>query len=197
MSQFIQTCPACGVRTLERAELQPLLPCFRCPRCAGQWIRGEHYFRWLEHPDRKHTDVNPNVVGEPHDSKRAMICPECGKLLSRYRVGHGVSFSIDRCAGCGGIWLDANEWETLQQHHLEDRIHMIFSTAWQGQILREEQQKAFEQRLVSRIGDEHFAELKRVVAWVDTHPHRAEIAAFLLQHLRALEPPKAHPLESP
>jgi Zn-finger nucleic acid-binding protein len=175
-------CPACHQQTLRHTELEPLLPCYRCERCGGQWIRGEHYLRWLTHPDRKPMEPAP-AAGEIHDSTRAMICPECGRLLSRYRVGHGADFVVDHCAGCGGIWLDRHEWESLERMHLADRIHHIFSSAWQAQNLREQQQRAAAQLLIDRIGADHFAELTRMTEWIRSHPRRQEIRAFLLDHL--------------
>jgi Zn-finger nucleic acid-binding protein len=186
----LKSCPACREHTLAPAQLDPLLPSHACTRCGGQFIRGEHYRAWLEHPERKPSDANPQTSGDVHDSTRAMLCPECGKLLARYRVGHGLSFFIDRCAGCGGIWLDANEWQALARTGLTDRIHLVFSTAWQAQILREQQQRAAEQRLVERIGQQDFDRLKELADWVETHPHFSEISAYLMEHLRSREPPK-------
>ena len=112
-----------------------------------------------------------------------MICPECGKILTRYRVGHGADFFIDRCAACGGIWLDANEWQSLERISLADRIHLIFSTAWQGENLREQQRLAAARLLTERIGQERFEDLNRVIDWIQSHAHRQEIRAYLLDHL--------------
>src|SRR5262245_26341906 len=128
------TCPVCPQHALlVAAELEPLLASHRCAQCGGQWITGEHYYRWLEHPDRRPSDANPQTVSAdaPHSDasarpgapRRAMLCPECGRLLSRYQVGHGLNMFIDRCAGCGGLWLDADEWDALKRSHLADRIH--------------------------------------------------------------------------
>jgi Zn-finger nucleic acid-binding protein len=188
MSQHITTCPACRVHTLTPTQLQPLLLGFRCERCDGNWLPGENYYRWLAHPDRRPDDANVHTVGEPHDSLRAKLCAECGKLLSRYRVGHGVDFCIDRCATCGGIWLDQNEWELLLQHRLVDRLHLVFSTAWQAELLREQQERAVEDRLTERIGADGLRELKRIADWMQGHPHRAEMRAYLLEH--AIDTPK-------
>ena len=114
-----------------------------------------------------------------------MLCPECRKLLARFRVGHGLSFFIDHCAGCGGIWLDANEWEALKRTHLEDRIHRIFSAAWQAQILRDQQRQATEHRLIANIGQADFGELQRMTQWIEAHAHCNEIMAYLLEHFVA------------
>src|SRR5690242_9501010 len=94
-------CPSCRQATLAPAEIDPLLPSLRCTQCGGQWIAGEQYHRWLTHPDRKPADANTQTTADqtapPHDSTRAMLCPQCGRMLGRYRVGHGVNFYIEHC----------------------------------------------------------------------------------------------------
>jgi Zn-finger nucleic acid-binding protein len=117
-----------------------------------------------------------------------MCCCECGKLMTRYRVGHGASFMLDRCAACGGVWLDANEWETLKRLNLSDQIHQIFSAAWQAENLRQQQQLAAESRLKQCLGASDFAELTRVVQWIDTHPQTIPITNHLLDHIRERRP---------
>jgi Zn-finger nucleic acid-binding protein len=182
-------CPACKDSALHPAELEPLLPAHRCGKCGGNWIRGEQYFRWLELPDRRqhHPQAQDISHDSAHDSVRAMLCPECGRLLGRYRVGHGLDFCIDRCAGCGGVWLDANEWQSLERSQLTDRIHFIFSAAWQAQVLRDHQHRAAEQRMVERIGATDFARLVEMTRWIEQHQHRDQVAAYLLEQLRGME----------
>ncbi|NQZ56771.1 MAG: zf-TFIIB domain-containing protein [Lentisphaeraceae bacterium] len=34
--------------------------------------------------------------------------------MRKCRVGHGLQFYVERCATCGGVWLDKNEWESLK-----------------------------------------------------------------------------------
>lgn len=53
----------------------------------------------------------------------AMCCPKCGRKLEE-TMYHKVR--IDRCAGCGGVWLDPGELETLAPE-----AH----TSWLGKLL--------------------------------------------------------------
>ncbi len=39
-----------------------------------------------------------------------MHCPKCGSQLAE--ISHGEQ-RIDRCAACGGVWLDAGELEAI------------------------------------------------------------------------------------
>ncbi len=41
-----------------------------------------------------------------------MQCPKCG---SRFESVIVESVEIDRCMGCGGLWFDASEKETLER----------------------------------------------------------------------------------
>ncbi len=178
-------CPACLRPTLQPGIAESLLPSRRCATCAGQFIRSEHYYRWLEHPDRTpQTECRPDQVSEVVDSPKAKICPECGKLMRRCRVGRGAEFAIDRCGGCGGMWLDANEWESLKHFGLHDRVHFVFSDAWQAGLLRQERDDAARRHVEARLGPSDFAELQRVTQWINQHPHREEVTAYLLTRLR-------------
>lgn len=107
-------------------------------------------------------------------------CPECRHRLTRYKVGHGLNFFIDRCAYCGGVWLDRYEWEVLKGHHLHDHIDFVFSQSWQADVKREGQDEEQERRLIERFGEDDLAEIRRIKAWLEAHPKRHELMAFLI-----------------
>jgi Zn-finger nucleic acid-binding protein len=122
--------------------------------------------------------------GEPDDlevqeSQRIKTCPECNHFLIRYRVGHGLDFSIDRCGACGGLWFDQNEWEILKLRNLHDDVHLIFSAAWQLRAAREEEVQRRRDRLLKQLGAEDFSEVERMHNWLRTHPRRSTILAYL------------------
>lgn len=143
-------------------------------------MRGEQYYQWMER--REKTSAAPGeALTAVQDSKAAKLCPECSRLLIRYRVGHGADFSLDRCNTCAGIWFDAAEFETLHQLGLHDRIHFIFSAAWQANVTRDDQRKSHDALLLQKLGTDDFEELKRVRAWVRGHAHRAAILASLTE----------------
>lgn len=52
-----------------------------------------------------------------------MRCPKCGRKLGEILY---QKVRIDRCTGCGGVWLDPGELETLapEEH-----------TSWLGELL--------------------------------------------------------------
>ncbi|MCU0709658.1 MAG: zf-TFIIB domain-containing protein [Pirellula sp.] len=56
---------------------------------------------------------------EPHPTP-ARNCPCCNDTL--VPVGrHGVQ--IDRCPGCGGVWLDRGELEKIMERSYRNRAH--------------------------------------------------------------------------
>ncbi|MCC6283789.1 MAG: zf-TFIIB domain-containing protein [Phycisphaerales bacterium] len=50
---------------------------------------------------------DPDEVG---NSSGTLACPKCESAMQRVRVNE---IEIDRCAGCGGLWLDALEKDKL------------------------------------------------------------------------------------
>jgi Zn-finger nucleic acid-binding protein len=158
-------------------------------QCHGHWIRGETYYAWIEQANRAAPRaVEVHDVAPAHDIPRAKLCPECHKIMRRYEVGHGVEFCIDRCATCAGIWFDANEWEQLQAHQLADRVHFIFSAAWQSELHRQRHDEAERARLRERLGNADFDRLQQTKQWIQNHPHRDELTAYLLETIRQQEP---------
>ena len=177
-------CPNCKTNGLRPGTLAGTLSALTCSKCSGHWIRGEHYFAWLEKQPKSPGNERETVStsAESSDSTRAKLCADCGRFLRRSRVGRGVRFSIDRCGACGGIWLDANEWETFHACGLHDEIHFVFSYAWQAQTQREEQNRQRDARLNNVLGEGDFAEIQRIKAWIEQHPRRSELHAFLMNN---------------
>lgn len=175
-------CPVCKTAEMAARELEAELVSKQCPSCGGNWLPSYQYWKWRE----QHGPTLPELPPEAGlhitvtESDRPKLCPECGHILLPYRIGHALAFALDRCGHCGGIWFDQNEWEILKSRNLHDEIHRIFSHIWQAEIWSEERRKAREQRRLERFGEEDWAEIRRIKAWIEAHPRRQEILAFLL-----------------
>ena len=196
MTTLIMTrmkCPVCKDVSTEELELEEGLAAQQCPGCGGQWVNGAAYLRWVEQRGPKAPDDEPTAppagVTEPpvNDNLKAKLCPECGRFLTRAKVGRGVEFSLDRCGSCGGIWFDRHEWDVLKGRGLHDDVHFVFSDAWQAEVLRRDREAQHDRLLAQRIGEADWAEIKRIRAWLDAHPHRTELYAALV---RDVEPAK-------
>src|SRR5205823_3023063 len=150
--------------------------------CGGSWVHAQHYWDWLERqksgsPTSRSDEPASSNIGESGLARR---CPECGHFLAHAKVGHGLAFHIDRCTTCGGMWFNAGEWQTLRDRGLHTQVHFVFSAAWQAKLLREELSAAREQILRDRLGDGDLNEVKRIKQWIDSHPHRVELYAYLV-----------------
>jgi protein-arginine kinase activator protein McsA len=53
-----------------------------------------------------------------------MKCPKCGMDLKEIEI-HGVS--VDQCANCGGVFLDAGEMEQIEKHEQGGVMGRVFS----------------------------------------------------------------------
>ena len=175
-------CPVCNMNSLSNIDLEEKLIGCKCSNCEGHWIKGYQYWKWLK--------TNPGLLLEKpiefsaelpvEDSGMAKICIECGHLMIRNKVGHGISFYLDRYSSCGGIWFDKNEWETLKSRNLHDEIHQIFTAAWQKDNRARERQAYHEGALVDEMGQKDFDDLKRLKSVIDNNPKKDLIIGYLL-----------------
>ena len=171
-------CPVCKKHSLSTVELVPGLTGMKCGPCSGTWIARSHYDAWRR---KQPGDLPENpapvqvAITEKHQAK---ICPECRHLLLPYRVGHGLPFSIDYCGACGGVWLEANEWEAIKAKNLHDNLHDIVSTHWQTAVRKEEVQEATEQTYKRLLGPA-YEKAVEVRAWLHDQPQKALLLAYL------------------
>jgi Zn-finger nucleic acid-binding protein len=144
----MRPCPVCTVE-LESTLLDDNLPAFSCPVCHGIWISAVEYQDWLTidrmYPlaeiDIERQFDTPFPISENH---KALICPDCGRILRRYQVWPNLDFNLDRCSHCYGIWFDNNEWQTLQAQDLHKQLFVFFTQAWQEKLRGKEMEARFE-----------------------------------------------------
>ncbi len=176
-------CPSCRTASMEPTTLEPELPVDRCSTCLGAWITSARYFAYLAAISPGPRTLEPTVEAAT-DSPAVKICPTCLKFMRYYPVGHGLPFGIDKCNTCGGVWLNAGEWEALKAGGLERQVHAISADTWQHEIAHERQAAVQRAMLIKRIGAPDLAEIDRVAAWISGHAHRAELLAHLQQQVR-------------
>jgi Zn-finger nucleic acid-binding protein len=170
-------CPACDHLAFARTDLETGLTAYGCSACEGQWLSTADYRAWLARRrdgEPLHPSTENRVVIA--DDQHARLCPICQRIMLRYRVGHGVDFSIDLC-GCG-IWFDRDEWRTLKDRGLHDDLHLIATEPWQADVRRDETRRHLEALYRKRFGAE-YDDIVRLRGWLGEHPHRESILAFL------------------
>lgn len=172
-------CPVCKRATLFHKTVSSPLAMRCCNGCGGKWLSASDYWSWLDArdgrpPKNQYTDFSCEV----HDAPQVKICPDCGRILIKFKVGHGLDFKLDHCNHCNGVWFDKNEWEMLASRNLHDEVHKIFTTAWQKEIGLEEKARYFARAYEQKFGAD-YARLKEFKAWLDAHALKASILAFL------------------
>ena len=148
-------CPVCPPKTvLRRYPLEAGLLSWHCTACNGQWISHVSWLTWMESGGAQ--AVETEVTEPTNDSPKAKICRDCGRLMLRYAAGEDPRFMIDRCSGCGGVWLDQNEWEALKKLGLVNTLPVIFSDSWQIALRRRQFSEQVERRM-HRVGRDGLA----------------------------------------
>ena len=172
-------CPVCKRATLFTQTVSEPLTMACCTVCEGKWLSSTAYWSWLdtlegELPEKRYSDFSCEV----EDTPQAKICPDCGRILLKFKVGHGLDFRLDHCNSCNGVWFDKNEWEMLESRNLHDEIHKIFTTAWQNDVRAEERNQYFEKMYQEKFGDD-YAKIIEFKNWLDDHDLKNTILAFL------------------
>jgi Zn-finger nucleic acid-binding protein len=181
-------CPSCKQEAFEAVEVDQGLSASHCRACGGHWISGQQYWNWLRSkgPNLPELPAAPGPAPQIVDSTTAKLCPSCGRWLFKYKVGHGLSFAIEHCGQCEGIWLDKDEWAALKGRNLHDDLQRICDSLWQGQVRREETEHLVEARF-SRVLGGDYQKAKQVREWIAGHPSRATLIAYLIDHLPSVE----------
>ena len=156
--------------TLQPKEIEPGLSAYECPKSGGVWIPLQSFLAWKE----THPDAEPHPEGYApvaDDSKqRALLCPESGRVLIRYRVGHGLHFHVDRSPETGGMWLDKGEWEALKSKGLHTQLNLVFTASYQRHVREEAYEESLERAFRERIGADDYEKIAGFRSWIATHP---------------------------
>jgi Zn-finger nucleic acid-binding protein len=176
---------------MQPREIEPGLLVYECPVSGGLWIPLQAYLAWREQqPDSPPATPQSSAPLLPEEPKhRALICPESGRLLLRYRVGHGLPFHIDRSPATGGVWLDKGEWEALKNKGLHVSLHLIFTAAYQRQLRSSEYSQTLTETFRDRIGPADFAKVTEFANWLATHPKARDICCYLMDNLEQKSEP--------
>jgi hypothetical protein len=83
------------------------------------------------------------------------------------------------------VWLDPEEWEILGQHGLHEHLYDLLDAEWQDQLRRVEQTEAEQARYLRRLGPQDLERIQEVRDWLDAHPKKSELYAYLQYSTRA------------
>lgn len=185
---------------MQSKELEPGLMVYECPKSGGLWIPLQAYLNWKERqPEIAIPSSDDPVPAQTEEPKhKALLCPESGRLLLRYRVGHGLPFHIARSPATGGVWLEKGEWEALKSKGLHVSLHLIFTAAYQRQIRSAVYTQSLTDTFRDRIGAEDFAKVSEFAVWLTHHPKGRDICCYLLDQVdQKTQPGSADPAQPP
>ncbi len=113
-------CPSCknSLRTIMYEGIQ----IETCDACQGEWLdAGElkHIVQVREtrfdEQERRAVAAAVKITGvDVKQADRDLVCPKCSDRTDAINYGGDTGIVIDRCPGCGGIWLDGGEMEKIQ-----------------------------------------------------------------------------------
>lgn len=177
-------CPVCKNAILQPAQLDNDFPVMTCASCGGSWIRANEYAIWLRSQTPGSFDETKTKEASLRfpvtESGSAAICPDCGHFLRKYQIGSMISFHLDRCNHCNGVWLDRNEWQILKTADLHDEINQMFTNPWQRHIQDDLTFSKFDAMYLERFGQSDYQKIKEIRKWLQENPNRNTLLAFLL-----------------
>ncbi len=180
-------CPLDGA-PLTRVDVEagaPGLAGFACGKCTGHWLRFGDYLAWRDRQTGDVPEVPREMAAETVEPSGgpARLCPDCGHLLTRYRVGResrSRSTAAGIATGCG--WIPANGRHsanagcTTTCTRCSDRDGISPRGRRSAAVWPSAQ---FERQLGADFGRaREFAE------WVAAHPRRSEIMAYVQSRIR-------------
>ena len=95
---------------------------YTCEQSGGEFVGPEalaHIVRTRDErfPNEMHAalaDLSPRSGIDEKEPHRELNCPACGGAMNLTNYGMDSGVHVDRCASCGGMWLDHDELEHIQ-----------------------------------------------------------------------------------
>ena len=174
-------CPKCKTHELRAARIETDLPAAGCLNCKGALVSLLYYRDWAERHANDPVALahDHSVAEETHDTSTAIMCPKCGRLMTKYKISGAVSNRLDVCQGCAEAWLDDGEWELLKALELARQMPQIFTDTWQRNIRRQIAEDTRRSILRKTVGDESLKHVEEFKRWLHDQPRRNDILVFL------------------
>lgn len=172
-------CPSCQGHRLVPTKIEEDLAASGCMQCQGALLSLVSYRNWAENHAEQHraAPVTDSDI-QADNTNKALVCPKCSRLMTKYRIGAGSNNRVDLCSGCDEAWLDAGEWALLKQMEVQDKLPRIFTDEWQRRIRREQAAGYFQGEYAQTFGDD-YPRIKELRTWIDGHPQKEELRRYL------------------
>jgi Zn-finger nucleic acid-binding protein len=171
-------CPKCDKHsTLKPIKLNASLIARKCCSCYGLLIDLLSYRAWRDRwAEKEHPKAE---LIEVEDNSHALLCPNCSRIMLKFRIGKVASNTIDVCTYCDVSWLDEGEWELLGALALQSKLTKIFTEPWQRQLRNEQTEEARAERNEALVGKDTMLKVNEMTYWIESHPKREEVLRIL------------------
>jgi len=172
--------------TMIQREIEPGLIAYTCPKSGGFWIDHEHYWKWLlKQPGfpKSTPAIDDMPVLDEEEHNRPLISPQSGRLMTKYRVGHGLKFRVDHDSISGGFWLDKGEYELIRERNIHDELHLICSPEYQLELAKLDAKAVMDQRVEALLGPERCTLIRNLASKLEDPQIQSVAIAYLKQCL--------------
>lgn len=173
-------CPKCKTVDLGPTKLEADLPVMGCLSCDGALISLLYYRDWAERSALPLTvDAKALKVAEESDTKVALNCPKCARLMTKYQIVDEHDNRLDVCSYCDEAWVDSGEWMLLKSLSLAKDLPKIFTSSWQRKIKQEITERQRYERLEDLVGEADALKAKEVREWLSEKGHKTTIMNYI------------------
>lgn len=173
-------CPKCKTPELRATRIESDLPAAGCPTCHGALLSLLYYRDWSERHQSDPADtLAPTAAIAAADTSGALMCPKCGRLMTKYKISGCAANRLDLCPGCDEAWLDGGEWELLKALELARNMPVVFTEQWQRTIRRQVADDIRRDALRKKVGDEAVARVEEFKNWLDENPRKRDVLVYL------------------
>lgn len=173
-------CPKCKHEYLKPTKIEEGLPAMGCPKCEGALLSLLYYRDWSE---RVNLDPEEHAaqreISTDSDTKTAINCPKCSRLMTKYLVSGALDARLDLCGKCDEAWLDGGEWPLLKSLELGNRLPSVFTDQWQRKVRNEKTEIERINRLKKVVGDSDTEKAVEIKNWLKSNQNKAIIVHFL------------------
>jgi Zn-finger nucleic acid-binding protein len=172
-------CPKCGAGALKAMVGSSAL---HCGKCSGFWVPPPAFTEPGTAELLTERDLHPDHPLE--QDHRTGVCPDGHGVLRRARASNDDPYFVERCARCGGVWLDPGEWSRLAAAGLLTDVTSLWSPAWREHLSEEHNRASLRADLRGKLGAETFELLETLVDKLSEPNLRGLALAYLQQRLR-------------
>lgn len=171
-------CPKCKNVSLRPTKLEADLSAAGCSSCGGALVSLLYYRDWAERHEEP-LEHSEGALVETDDTKTALACPKCGKLMTKFHIDGASDNRLDLCGSCDEAWLDKGEWALLKALELANKVPQVFTDEWQRKVRQDVMENSRQERLTALVGEELTQAVEAFRQKIKDHPNKQEILVYL------------------